>query len=351
MALFGWLRRGRVDERLRTLRDSHLLLVPSTTPVRVVDALLRARVPDARLAEQGRVRLGRGATISGPHALSPREAKAVHVPTRWSVAYAVTTEAQRDAAAFDDIADPQMRAWWMRAFPTGKPYRDEGDAVALALAMARRVGGALRVAGSHAVLAPDPRQRLDLTVWSGFWLDPDHVLDLLAPVLPGARVDLGGSDWTGPTQVHDAPWDVDPHDPLGLDLQAALSVDDTQTIRAVSDQTDAHAVVRPDVVDGFLVEADDALSVEVWQEDVVPEWVRARVEHQQLVPGGPAVCYAVRWTPSDVVALESELPPPELADERERVRRRVRLAALALAEATAGVVTDDGGFEVDRYTL
>ncbi|GMA87247.1 hypothetical protein GCM10025868_24970 [Angustibacter aerolatus] len=45
------------------------------------------------------------------------------------------------------------------------------------------------------------------------------------------------------------------------------------------------------------------------------------------------------------------LPPPSLADERERVRRRVRLAALALAEATAGVVTDDGGFEVDRYTL
>ena len=36
----------------------------------------------------------------------------------------------------------------MRAFPTGPPFREEGTLVGLGIDLARRLGGAVRVAGT-----------------------------------------------------------------------------------------------------------------------------------------------------------------------------------------------------------
>ncbi len=352
MAWFG--RRRATDEpSLEQLRRWHLLLLPTDVTPERVDQMVRCRYPDARLVDNRRARLGRKAAISGPHLLEPDELADVNVPPGWTTVYALEADREPDPAAFDDIGDPLLLAWWMRAFPQGKPFRDEGDAVDLALALARRLGGALRAAGSNVVLQPDHGRIVDLTVWSGYWLDPARLLALLEPVLPGASVDLvvpGRHE--APQPRHAAPgWHVDPLDPHTADLEHALGDEDRDLIDAVSRETDAHALGAGVVLDGYALTAHGNIVVEVIQEDAVPGWVRARVAHQLLASGQPVVTYTVRWLPPEPAMLESENPPYGFRLERDRVRPWLRATALAVAEATAGVVSDSLGFEVDRYSL
>jgi hypothetical protein len=176
------------------------------------------------------------------------------------------------------------------------------------------------------------------------------LLTLLAPVLPGAHIDL-----TVPGRHeaphHDTPWSVDPLDPLGADLEHALGEPDHELIDEVAAQHDARALAGGVVLDGYAMTAHGNLVVEVIQEDTVPVWVRERVSAQLLSPSNPVVTYAVRWVTHDPHVLESEDPPYAVRLERERIKPWMRAAALTLAEATAGVVTDSDGFEVDRYSL
>jgi hypothetical protein len=357
LGLFG-RRRVSDEPTLEQLRRWHLLLLPHHVDHGAVDRLVRYRYPDARLGDTRRARLGRRSAISGPHLLEPDELDDVKVPPPWSIAYALEVDPEPDAEAFDDIADPVLRAWWMRGFPRGKPFREEGDAVDLALALARRLGGVLRAAGSNVVLEPDHERLSDLTVWSGYWLDPERLLALLAPVLPGADVDLGvhgrheaPRHRKPPRHSASTPWSVDPLDPFGADLEHALGDDDHDLIDAVSAEHDAKALDHGVVLDGYALTAAGDIVVEVIQEDAVPSWVRERVVHQLIDEANPVVTYRVRWLPEDLSALESEDPPYSVRMERERYRPRMRAAALVLAEATAGVVSDTYGFEVDRYSL
>jgi hypothetical protein len=357
MALFG---RWRSDDEptLEQLRGWHLLLLPPEVTAVQVDSLVACRYPDANLADSGRAQLGRRSMISGPYLLEPDELDDVRVPAPWNVAYALEVDREPDPAAFDDIADPALRAWWMRAFPQGKPFREEGDAVDLGLALARRFGGMLRASGSNAVLRPDAERLLDLTVWSGYWLEPERLMTLLSPVLPGANLAVGGhlnhrpapNQWP-PAGPDLTPWSTDPLDPVRMDLEQALGQVEMETLHQVGDQHDTAARRRGAVLDGFAIRAEGDLVVEAIQEDAVPAWVRDEVGHQLLLGGDPAVTFVVRWAPQDVLGLESEDPPYGFRLERERVRPRMRAAALAIAEATAGVVSDSAGFEVDRYVL
>ena len=61
--------------------------------------------------------------------------------------------------------------------------------------------------------------------------------------------------------------------------------------------------------------------------------------------------FSVRWAPANVTLLEAEELSPILRREREHARQRVRAIARAVVEAVSGVITDDEGFEVDRYSL
>lgn len=329
------------------MQDAHLLLVPDTVSPQVVDALLRQRVDDSRLLDVGRARLGRRSSISGPFTLDDDTAVAVHVPRPWTVAYVVQAPIERDAAAFGDIRDPVQRAWWMRLFPDGKPFREEGDAVDLALALARRLGGAVRVGRRPVVVEPAASRLVDLTVWSPTWVGPGRLLAAVARTLPGAAVDLGGTPWTGPAAPtpHAEPSDVGQLDVLhasddGLRLAAAV-------VGAVND---GRALAGPDVLDGYEVLADDDLRVAVTYEDHVPPWVRRRLT-DRVPDAGAAVTFSVGWLPADVIRLESEQPLFAFQRSRELVRPYVRATARVLAELTDGVVTDADGFEVDRSAL
>ena len=333
------------------LRAAHLLLLPDSVGSDAVDTLVGQRVDDSRLLDAGRARLGRRSAISGPFYLDDDAAVVAQVPRPWSLVYSLEAPVERDVAAFADINDPVQRAWWMRMFPSGKPFREEGDAIELAFALARRLDGAVRVAGSAVVVQPDPRRLVDLVVWSPYWLEPGRLLDLLTPVLPGASIDIGGQPWTGPGPVDPEPWSLDPLDLASLDVVHALDDERRTAAAVVGAANDARVLARPDVVDGFEVRADDSLRVGQMHEDLVPAWVRSRIADHLPRPYDPVVTFSLGWQPDDPAQLEAEQPHYLFRLQRERIRPRLRVAARVIAEVTSGVVTDADGFEVDRLTL
>ena len=331
------------------LRDAHLLLLPDGVTPETVETLVRTRVDDARLVGTRRGALARRSWISGPFVLDDDTAVAVRVPLPWSLAYALEAPVERDPAAFSDIADKVQRAWWMRLFPDGMPYREEGEVVDLALALARRLGGAIRPARRSVVVQPDPGRLVDLTVWSPIWLSPGRLLRMIAPVLPGAGVRLEGQPWRGP-----APLDagrLDSLDPATLEVARGLTGELRTAVSVVGSIRDAQAFGAPEFLDGYEVLADQRLRVAVMPETAVPVWVRQRLARRGHAAGDEVTAFRIGWRPDDVVHLEAERPPYLFRLARERLRPRLQLAARVVAESTHGVVTDADGFEVDRSVV
>jgi hypothetical protein len=337
-------------DELARLSAAHLVLVPSGTDPELVDRMVRYRSQHARLLETGSGWLARSSTITGPYSLTAQDAAALHVPSHWQLAYAVHTPVERDPRALEDIGDPQLRAWWMRLFPTGKPFREEGDAVDLAIALARHTGGAFRPAGGTFTVVPDPRRGVCLTVWSTVPLGPDAMLLVVQPVMRGAQ--LQGEtqpDWrVRPMNADRQPWTVDVDDPATLDVAEALSQERLAEIERISQQHDAYARAHDEGLDGYAITGPDDVLLEAIAEDAVPPWVEQRLG---AAPNDRVVTFSVRWTPANLTLLEAEELSPILRHERDHARDRVRAVTLAVVEAVSGVITDDEGFEVDRYSL
>lgn len=342
----------RLDATRRARLDAaHLVLLPGDTDPELVDRLVRFRAPHSRLLETGSGWLARSSTITGPFYLAPDDAIALRVDPSWELVYAVHTPRERDALAFEDIGDPQVRAWWMRAFPDGKPYREEGEAVDLALALARSLGGAVRPAGGQVTLVLDPNRGVDLTIWSTLPLSPNQMLAVLQPVMPGVHPQGATPDpreWrTRARPVDTSPWSVAPDEPASLDVASALSRDRLADIDAMSAAHDAYASAHDDGLDGYQLEGRDDVVVQAIAEDAVPPWIVARLgADDQLV-----LTYTVRWLPQNRSLKESEDLSPILRQARDRARQRVRAIARTLAEVTLGIITTSDGFEADRYQL
>jgi hypothetical protein len=337
-------------DELAQLSSAHLVLVPVDTDPELVDRLVRYRSRHARLLETGSGWLARSSTITGPHPLTARDAAALHVPEYWQLAYAVHTPVERDPRAFADIGDPQLRAWWMRAFPSGKPFREEGDAVDLAIALARHTGGAFRPAGGTLTLVPDPLRCTALTVWSTMPLGPEAMLLVVRPVLDDARLQgQAQPDWRlRPMTTDTQPWTRDVDEPATLDVAEALTDERRSEIERLSQQHDAHALAHDDGLDAYAITGRAAVLLEAIAEDAVPPWVEQRlgVTSTDLV-----VTFTVRWVPANLTLVEAEELSPILRHERDHARQRVLQVTRAVVEAVGGVITDDEGFEVDRYTL
>lgn len=348
----AWTRGSREldDEELARLTSAHLVLVPADTDPELVDRLVHQRSEHSRLLETGSGWLGRSSSITGPYPLSPADATALNVDEHWQLTYAVEAPVERDPRAFEDIGDPQVRAWWMRAFPTGKPFREEGEAVDLAIALARHVGGAFRPAGSSLTIVPDPQRGVDLTVWSTTPLGPVPMLLVVQNVLPGARLQgQEESDWrVRPVTTDTQPWTLDVHDPATLDVAEALSDERWAEIEEASRLHDAHALAHDEGLDGYAITGRDDVLLEAMAEDSVPTWIERRLAAD---PTDMVLTFTVRWATANVTLQEAEELSPILRRERDLAHQRVRAVTRAVVEAVQGIVTDRDGFEVDRYSL
>jgi hypothetical protein len=326
------------------LSAMHLLLVPSTVHPDDVDDLLRARVPGSELGRTGYVTLGRHTRLTGPYELSMEEAVDAAVPMPWTVVYALSSPVEREDPPPPGSDD---RDGFASAFPDGLPWREEGRALQLLVALARRVHGAVRAA-SGLVLQPDPGRSVDVIIHSPYWLDPDVLLGVVQRVVPTAQLEIEGADWNGPSD--------DVYSGVALDPWTPGATLDTQALAQLhhqADQVDMDVLAGEDVIDGFAVAAD----VGPWGGDgAVEVLVHVGREREPAVAGQvwadqPFVTYEVRWAPNAWEERERHNPTPPFVAARARVQPIVRAVAHAIVEATGGVVTDEDGFWLDRYAL
>lgn len=355
MATVGrWRRRGAGDaerfdpEVVTALRAAHLLLVPTTMSAHEVGDLLRARVPKAgNLASDGEVQLGRLSRLSGPYVLSVEDAVAAGVPMPWTVAYALEAPVEREDPPLPGVDD---RDGFAHAFPQGLPWREEGRALQLLVAMARRVGGAVRVGGGDAMIQPDPQRAVDHVVHSPFWVEPEVLRGVISRQVPTARLAAEGEQWQGPAEASYT-------GALILSDIAREVVDDTGTVarHARGAQVEMQALGAPDLVDAYAVIAPLGPgghhgAVEVLVHVAEPEEPAAFHEDWG---SRPFVTYEVRWLCAEHDAFERErrTPAERFLAVRERVAPVVLAVTREVIEATSGIVTDEDGFWLDRYRL
>jgi hypothetical protein len=113
----------------------------------------------------------------------------------WTICYALQVPAEREDPPLPGADD---RDGFASAFPDGLPWRDEGRALHLLAALARRLGGAVRTAGTLQLIQPDPDRAVDYVVHAPYWLDPDVLLSVLLRDMPGAQLAVQGRPGTGP---------------------------------------------------------------------------------------------------------------------------------------------------------
>jgi hypothetical protein len=324
------------------LAERHLLLVPTTADVETVATLFRDRLPGSDLLNTGEVVLGRQTRITGPYELSMEDAVDAGVPMPWTVCYCLEAPVEREDAPPPGLDDRDGFAY---AFPAGLPWRDEGRALHLMIGLARRLGGAVRVAGSMELILPDPERAVDYVIHSPTWLEPEVLLGVVLRELPGAYLAVEGQDWNGPPdeaytgEIVRRDTAEDPLTPAELD-----------ELQASADNIDMQVLAGPDVIDAFAIVGD------IGWDGVIEVLVHLTDGHEPAVAGQPwgddeFVTYEIRWQAPDPAQRESRYPSEVFRASRERVVPLVRRTARSIIEATSGVVVDEDGFQVDRYLL
>ncbi|MGF1648601.1 MAG: hypothetical protein ACFCVF_17020 [Kineosporiaceae bacterium] len=297
------LRRRGASGRFLELRDRHLLLVPTTTDPLDLDGLVRTWFPRTDLAS-GRTELPGIGVLTGPHELSMEEAVTAEVPTPWVVAYDLDTPRSRAAPP-----PPRRPDGLHRAFPAGLPTGGELAGLEFLMAVARRLGGGVRPAGSPEVLVPDLAAAVDLRVVCPLWIRPADVAAILGHE--------GGASAGVTVAAEGRPLDQPSAHPDGMPFEVSLDLDPAGSV----------------VIHGRVA---TQLEPAVAGEDYATS---------------PTAVYDVRWhAPEPAWRVADALDGVALAC-RERVRGRIESVARTLAELGGGVVLDSDGFLVDRYLL
>jgi hypothetical protein len=328
----------------RTLVDMHLLLVPSTIDVVEVDELLRARIPTADLAGTGEVRIGRHGRIVGPYELSMEDAVDAAVPMPWTICYALQVPAEREDPPLPGADD---RDGFASAFPDGLPWRDEGRALHLLAALARRLGGAVRTAGTLQLIQPDPDRAVDYVVHAPYWLDPDVLLSVLLRDMPGAQLAVQGQAWHGPG---DEVYSGEAYAASAHDHPNPLTAEQVEALHVAADEADLSRLGGTASLDGYAVTgplgADGMIEVSVHIGDADEPAVAG-----QPWADRPFVTYEVRWLCPQERERERRAPTQVYLASRDRVAPVVRAVTRSVVEATSGLATDEDGFWLDRYAM
>ena len=360
------------------LRTRHLLALPDGIGADEVEVLAISRFPSAiwetmpgvpqQRASGGRgnkaplvipgvLRVSRLSTLTGPYTITAADAVGLGLPATTVVAYDVMCPRERGGPPYPGGDRDGLK----RAFPDAAPVREEERVLQWLVAVARRLGGAVRTGERGIVLHPDLDAAIDLTVFTDRWLEPDEVLSNAQAVLPRARLAMEGVPWTGPPS--DAGRRAVPGlaelglpEPGGAGLRRALErhgVTDERQRRHLSAEADAYdnaMLAAPRRAEAFGVLADlgvdGIIAVEVAAEDTLPPLL-------QGLPWtlGGVVAYRVRWEPLDVEDLEAERPSFEHRVARARAMPQVQAVAKGLHAAVGGEIADAADFLVNPQDL
>lgn len=298
-------------------------------------ALVRARFGSARRADgpERTLRISRLSSLHGPYEPGPGALRELGFPPGVRCLVRVECPRERGEPPWPGCQDS---AGLWRAFPEGLPVRDEERVVDWAIAVARYVGGSLRVAERGLVLTPEPDSSIDLTVYSDAWLDPERGLELARAVSSQARLATEGAGWNGP------PSGVGEHAFPGTEV---INERLRRHLHAEAEAFDAWALAMPDVLDGYGIELDLGMDGLVCCEATNDRELPRLVTEEDWA-GDAVIAYRVRWTPPDVEELYVERPSMVHRVARGRAKETVHRLARAVHGAVGGIVANDDGFPV-----
>lgn len=315
----------------------HLLAVPGDVVAEEVEALARSWFPRPAWLADHALQLSGDAVLTGPWTVSAGDRAALDLPDEDGWVYLLRCPVQRGGPAPAELAGV---VGLDAAFEAGLPVGLEADVLAFLHAAARRLGAALRVAGSGMVLRPDPRSDVNLWAHSPVWLEPEALLAVLEPTLPGVRIAMEVDD----SAVVGVPSELP--EVGGEDPERVLDEGERAWLHAEAAAFDEAALARPQVFEAYGAVAelgeDGLIEVAVEGEEIIPLALRGLDWAQHGV-----VSYLIRWWPADEAALADGETGPEVMAARARARRLVERAAIALHDAAGGEVTDESGFLVD----
>lgn len=315
----------------------HALVVSDDVSAAEIEALALSRYPRAMWESLNMLRLTRHSAIHGPFEVEERVYRSLGIDRAFTQLYIVECPKDRSEPPF--AAGGGDRDGISRAFPDGLPYREEGRIVEWLVAVARRLQGALRIAGSGAILQPDPLASVDLFVHSDLWLNPQASLTTVRSVLVHAELAPTAYHWKGPV--------IGMVPPEGTE---GLSDEERWGVHAAADAYDVATLAGEQTIEVYGIDVDlgldGGLSVEIGGNSEPPK-VLNNVDWAQ----GGVVTYSVQWNPPDDVQLFREAPTPEHVASRRHVIPVVGAVAAALHSQCGGEITDIDGFLVSAADL
>jgi len=315
----------------------HLLVLSEEVSPAEVEALAVSHFDDAGWVGPAVLRLTGAAQLTGPWRVGPAVREGLDLPAWASFAMLLRCPVERTGPV-----PPELRGLGglLDAFPEGEPVGLERRVLDHLLAQARRLAGALRVAGTGTVLVPDPASAVDLTVHTTVWLEPDACARVLAPVLPG--VDAVEPPDDAPVTGDRMSPDVSPQRSRAV---AELDEGERAWLHAEADALDEAVLAQPQVLEGYAHVAPapgGALEVRVAGDEHTPLVLRALPWAR-----GGVISYEVRWQPDQPGVALGSRPPLALRRDRDRARALVERVAAALHAVVGGQVVDDDAFLVE----
>lgn len=306
------------------LKRFHLLLLDAEVEVSDVLALVHNKLPDVspRLDENGQLRLSRHSRLHAGSALDGPTRAALGVPD-WAV-HAVVLECPRDR---EPVPPPE---WFQdadglhQAFPAGLPDREEERSLSLLLSIASRLHTGVRLADepglSSRVIIPDPEAKVDLYIYSPYWLEPEVALSLIRRHAPHA--------FRPSAPEPDAA------------ILAQASLDDPLFDPRAPIILDGYSMMIPL---GEISEEAGEIDIRVHEAEWVPPIIAA---HTDL----PQIEYHVHWMDAESIRYRS-------SHSREFRQMRLHIANLVdeigaeLLSGCDGVALDENGFIVTSVQL
>lgn len=314
----------------------HLLLLSDEVDQAEIEALALSIWDDARWEGAGRLRLTSGVLLEGPWRLDVAARKELRTPAVLTKVWVLRCpRSQRRPVPQWAIGVDE----WAKVFPEGMPTGLEYRVLEAVKRMARRLGGALRIADSGELIAPDPDSAVSLSVFSPRWLNAGELEALLSEEFP---------------QIRDSR-------ELAVRQAKATPAEDAALERAL----EAAGLTRAEI-EMKILRAQKSVSPEVGGENhllegytlLTPIANRSDLAIEVcLVPTPPQVLRWESWTTGFVVeyslrwlqaaSLQAPTRPSRTARlERIRSSHDIERAASLIARAVSGSVIDEDGFLV-----
>lgn len=316
-------------------QDHHILVVGADVDPRELEALAVSTWEDAAWLEPGLLRLTEGATLSGPWRIDVDARQQLKTPAEDEQGWILSVPVCRTDPAPEFLLDTDLVA---QAFPDAMPAGLEYEVIQALQRFARRLAGAIRVAGSGNILEPDADSAVAITVYAPRWVDEDDLADLLRPYFP---------DVTNERNIDQLPPIDSPNERVQSREELARAIDipedELARIAEITRAADEKALSEDFVVRGYSLLASAGNKSRVHITVAPSEYIPTALRYEQF-PANTAIEYGIQWVPPQVYLNVMTRPGRAARLERIRVKDQIEQIATLIARSTAGHMIDEDQF-------